>query len=318
MPQPHVLILRAPGTNCDLETAFAFEQAGAQTERLHVNRLLEIARAARRVPDPLHPRRIQLRRRRGGRPHPGQPDPASPGRLPGRVQGRRQADPGHLQRLSGADQVGRAAGDRRRQLRPPATLTWNDSGKFEDRWVRLGASGDEVRLLRAASSRCTCRWPMPKASSSPATTRRCGSWTRPASSCCGIGPLDGRRRRRRQRCRIPTTPTARSADVAGVCDATGRVCGLMPHPERHIDPTQHPRWTRGDSRGAATACACFKTRWVTFVSRLAAFTGATGLLAARRRHTVPRQPATPSDRSIGLASRIRSAVCCAGRPYSAG
>ena len=25
----------------------------------------------------------------------------------------------------------------------------------------------------------------------------------------------------------------------------GRVCGLMPHPERHVDPTQHPRWTRG-------------------------------------------------------------------------
>jgi len=37
------------------------------------------------------------------------------------------------------------------------------------------------------------------------------------------------------------------ADVAGVCDATGRVLGLMPHPERHIDPTQHPRWTRGEA-----------------------------------------------------------------------
>ena len=33
-------------------------------------------------------------------------------------------------------------------------------------------------------------------------------------------------------------------DVAGVCDETGRVFGLMPHPERHIDATQHPRWTR--------------------------------------------------------------------------
>ncbi|HMO36839.1 MAG TPA: phosphoribosylformylglycinamidine synthase subunit PurQ, partial [Gemmatales bacterium] len=28
------------------------------------------------------------------------------------------------------------------------------------------------------------------------------------------------------------------------CDPTGRVLGLMPHPERHILPTQHPRWTR--------------------------------------------------------------------------
>ena len=41
MPKPNVLILRAPGTNCDQETAFAFETAGATTETLHVNRLLE-------------------------------------------------------------------------------------------------------------------------------------------------------------------------------------------------------------------------------------------------------------------------------------
>ena len=41
MPTPQVLILRAPGTNCDAETAFAFQQAGATTEVLHINRLLE-------------------------------------------------------------------------------------------------------------------------------------------------------------------------------------------------------------------------------------------------------------------------------------
>jgi phosphoribosylformylglycinamidine synthase len=38
---PRVLILRAPGTNCDLESAHAFELAGAQTERWHVFRLLD-------------------------------------------------------------------------------------------------------------------------------------------------------------------------------------------------------------------------------------------------------------------------------------
>ncbi len=32
--------------------------------------------------------------------------------------------------------------------------------------------------------------------------------------------------------------------IAGVCDATGLVFGLMPHPERYVDPTQHPAWTR--------------------------------------------------------------------------
>ena len=80
MPQPHVLILRAPGTNCDQETAFAFEQAGAKTETLHINRLLENPRLVERFQILCIPGRVQLRRRRGRRPHPGQPDPASPGR----------------------------------------------------------------------------------------------------------------------------------------------------------------------------------------------------------------------------------------------
>jgi phosphoribosylformylglycinamidine synthase len=44
---------------------------------------------------------------------------------------------------------------------------------------------------------------------------------------------------------FPDNPNGAQGGVAGMCDATGRVLGLMPHPERHIDPTHHPRWTRG-------------------------------------------------------------------------
>ena len=47
------------------------------------------------------------------------------------------------------------------------------------------------------------------------------------------------------------------ADVAGLCDASGRVLGLMPHPERHIDPTQHPRWTRGEAGPVGDGFAVF-------------------------------------------------------------
>jgi len=46
----------------------------------------------------------------------------------------------------------------------------------------------------------------------------------------------------------PYNPNGSVDDIAGVCDPTGLVFGLMPHPERHVDPTQHPAWT---SRGAA-------------------------------------------------------------------
>ena len=39
-------------------------------------------------------------------------------------------------------------------------------------------------------------------------------------------------------------PNGSAGDIAGLCDATGRVFGLMPHPERHVSPFQHPAWTR--------------------------------------------------------------------------
>jgi phosphoribosylformylglycinamidine synthase len=47
-----------------------------------------------------------------------------------------------------------------------------------------------------------------------------------------------------QPARYPHNPNGSQDDIAGICDATGRVLGLMPHPERHVLPTQHPNWTR--------------------------------------------------------------------------
>ena len=47
---------------------------------------------------------------------------------------------------------------------------------------------------------------------------------------------------------FPFNPNGADANVAGVCDESGRVFGLMPHPERHIDPTHHPYWTRREQQ----------------------------------------------------------------------
>ena len=41
MATPQVLILRAPGTNCDEEAQYAFQLAGAVADRVHINRLRE-------------------------------------------------------------------------------------------------------------------------------------------------------------------------------------------------------------------------------------------------------------------------------------
>ncbi len=42
----------------------------------------------------------------------------------------------------------------------------------------------------------------------------------------------------------PVNPNGSMDDIAGICDPSGRVMGLMPHPERFVDITHHPQWTR--------------------------------------------------------------------------
>ena len=44
--------------------------------------------------------------------------------------------------------------------------------------------------------------------------------------------------------RFPFNPNGSVDDIAGICDPTGRIFGLMPHPEAFNHWTNHPRWTR--------------------------------------------------------------------------
>ena len=147
MPRPHVLILRAPGTNCDLETAFAFETAGATAEALHVNRVLE---------SPAVLDRFQILCIPGGFSF---GDDVAAGQilavqmrhhLAGRLADFKAAGKLILGICNGFQVIIKSGVllDDEPPLGPPATLTNNDSGKYEDRWVRLGVSGDKCVLFR--------------------------------------------------------------------------------------------------------------------------------------------------------------------------
>jgi phosphoribosylformylglycinamidine synthase len=56
----------------------------------------------------------------------------------------------------------------------------------------------------------------------------------------------------------PDNPNGSADDVAGVCDPSGRVLGLMPHPERNITPWHHPRWTRLGPRAEGEGLAFYR------------------------------------------------------------
>ena len=110
-----------------------------------------------------------------------------------------------------------------------ATLTWNKSGVYTDRWARLTADGEKCVFLRGVSELY-----LPVAHAEGRFAAR------------SEAILDELEKAGRLALRyLPEdNPNGAVRDVAGVCDETGRVFGLMPHPERHIDATQHPRWTR--------------------------------------------------------------------------
>jgi len=146
MPQPDVLIIRAPGTNCDQETAFAFERAGARTELLHINRLLE-------KPDLFG--RFQILCIPGGFSY---GDDVAAGRILANQIQHHLAEPMAQFKADGKLILGICNGfqvltksgvllDGAAENGPPATLTYNDSGKFEDRWVRLRVQGSKSVFL---------------------------------------------------------------------------------------------------------------------------------------------------------------------------
>ncbi len=246
MPTPRVLILRAPGTNCDHETAFAFETAGATAEALHVNRVLE---------SPAVLDRFQILCIPGGFSF---GDDVAAGQilavqmrhhLAGRLADFKAAGKLILGICNGFQVIIKSGVllDDEPPHGPPATLTNNDSGKYEDRWVRLCVSGDKCVFFRGMEQMY-----LPVAHGEGKFIARDAAALNKLEAAgqlplryAPLSTLNPPLPTSHSPLPFPDNPNGSMADVAGVCDTTGRVLGLMPHPERHLDPTHHPRWTRG-------------------------------------------------------------------------
>ena len=137
------------------------------------------------------------------------------------------------------------------QIGPQATLAWNLSGKFEHRWVKLGVDGNRCVFLAGIE-----RMYLPVKHGEGRFVARdehtLAKLLREGRLPLRYLPLHNSGVAREkiafdQSVPYPDNPNGAQANVAGMCDATGHVFGLMPHPELHIDPTQHPHWTRGES-----------------------------------------------------------------------
>lgn len=240
--KPKVLVLRAAGTNCDVETAYAFTLAGADPTTLHVNRLRENPRLLRD---------FQVFAVPGGFSY---GDDVASGRIYANelMSALRDELLGFVDRggfaigICNGFQVLVKAGLLPRldgQSAQQATLTDNTSGVYTDKWVKL--KGDPSRCLWIQDD-AEIELPIAHAEgrfvAEPAVIDRLA-----AAGQIAIRYTGG------------TNPNGSTADIAGVCDPTGRVFGLMPHPERFLRWENHPRWTREPRRPEGDGVRFFRT-----------------------------------------------------------
>jgi phosphoribosylformylglycinamidine synthase subunit PurQ / glutaminase len=243
MTAPRVCVLNAPGINCNAETGYAFEMAGAQADQVHISQLQN---GDRRLDD------YQVLALSGGFSY---GDDIAAGRILGLEVRKTLGD--DLNRFVDASKVilgicngfqvlvesGMLPGGKvlDKDSRS-AALAHNESGHFEARWTRMMVEestspfflpDDIAEIIELPVAHAEGRFLKAGESSyqrlikaGQVLLRYCdvnGSYTE----------------------EYPDNPNASPLGITGVCDPTGRVVGLMPHPERFVRPEQHPNFRRG-------------------------------------------------------------------------
>ncbi|MEL7087510.1 MAG: phosphoribosylformylglycinamidine synthase subunit PurQ [Planctomycetota bacterium] len=237
---PQTLILRTAGTNCDRELAHAFELAGADTTTLHLYTLIE---------DPRKLEAFDLIGFPGGFSY---GDDIAAGRILANRLKHRLYEPLLAAIDRGVPMFGPCNGFQvlvKLGLLPDphaggqeVTLAHNTSGRFIDKWTSVSVDvdsqciwtkglGDHELPIAHGEGRFTAPPEvLDRIEANGQVALRYGVSGGTFGGTSG-GTSGG-------------NPNGSARDIAGVCDPTGLVFGLMPHPERFLHPTNHPQWTR--------------------------------------------------------------------------
>lgn len=239
MKAPKVLILTGFGLNCDFETAHAFRLAGGESHRVHINSLIDGSVSLEQ---------FQILAFGGGFSW-GDDHGA------GVIQAVRMktnigdrilefVDAGKLvigicngfQTLVNLGLLPGFDGDYRRRS---VALTYNDCGNFRDQWVALRVNPGSPCVFTSglAEVEFPVRHGEGKFYSDEATISRLleNQQVVLQYATADGNPANGH---------FPENPNGSVKDIAGICDPSGRIFGLMPHPEAFCHITNHPNWTR--------------------------------------------------------------------------
>jgi len=237
------------GTNCEMETAFAFKKAGAEvSDIVHISRIVagEVKLSDYHIlalaggfldGDDLGAAKAMANRVKFA--HIGKTGERLIDEILGFVEDKKliigicngfqlMVKSGLLPGLSGAYGT------------QTVTITNNDSGRFEDRWVRLSVEEDTPSVFTRGVSRLT--FPVRHGE---------GKFVAPPDVLADMEEQKLVVLRYADKAYTPTmaypeNPNGSLSSIAGICDPTGRLMALMPHPEGYLFRTQHPTWTRGD------------------------------------------------------------------------
>jgi phosphoribosylformylglycinamidine synthase len=256
-PKTRALVLRTAGTNCDRETVRALELAGAAVDLVHLKKI---------VAEPARLDDYALIVLPGGFSY---GDDISAGRVFGLEL--RHGLQSELQRFvaRGGYLLGVCNGFQ----------ILVDSGFFDLEPGRSGAAARprDIALYDNASNRFECRWVTLRSEASACTWLAAGELL-PCPVAHGEGRfvvrdetvlqrLIGNRQIALRYVRAdgsaahgsyPDNPNGSVVDIAGLCDRSGRVLGLMPHPERNLTPWNHPHWTRMPQRNEGEGLSFYR------------------------------------------------------------
>lgn len=261
MASPRVCILRAPGTNCDHETAYAFDQAGGQSKRVHLLELLE---------NPAKLKEFQILCIPGGFSY---GDDIGAGvifssqlrrRLSDAVGEFLQGDTLALGICNGFQTLLKAgllpAGTENwpatKEERSKATLTWNENGQYTALWVHLNVQNSNSVFLKDIDR---IELPIAHAEGRIVVDEDSviSNWESNGQIALRY-TLEDKESEDNSVLPYPVNPNGSTSNIAGLSDPTGRILGLMPHPERFLFATHHPQWTRKKLTGEGEGMKLFR------------------------------------------------------------
>ena len=253
MNKAKVVVLRTAGTNCDHETVHAFQTVGADVDLVHINQLIREEKELSSY---------QILAIAGGFSY---GDDIAAGKILANELKWRLREPVRKFVAEGKLMIGICNGFQvmvKAGLLPgfngvsdaqEATIYTNDSGKFECRWTYL-KHVDNGKCVFTRNIKETMYLPVAHAEGKFTTARDETLDALEAGDQIVFKYADAEG----DCADYPWNPNGSDRGIAGICDSTGRIFGLMPHPERYQTRHNHPRWTREDLEAEGDGIAIFR------------------------------------------------------------